>query len=37
MKLKKARNPYPTYSNCVDAAIGAANIVSLFAIKYNAL
>ena len=31
------RNTHPTYSNCVDAAIGADNIVSLFTKKYNAL
>ena len=31
------RNINPTYSNYVDAAIGADNIVSLFANKYNAL
>ena len=28
---------YIIFSNCVDAAIGADNIVSLFANKYNAL
>ena len=37
MKFKKVRNINPTYSNCVDAAIGADNIASLFANKYNAL
>ena len=36
-EIKKVRNINPTYSNCVDAAIGADNIVSLFANKYNAL
>ena len=35
--MKKVRNTYPTYSNCVDAAIVADNTVSLFANKYNAL
>ena len=34
---KKERIINATYSNCVDAAIGADNIVSLFANKYNAL
>ena len=36
-EIKKGRNINQTYSNCVDAAIGADNIVSLFANKYNAL
>ena len=34
---KTVRNINPTYSNCVDAALGADNIVSLCANKYNAL
>ena len=33
---KKKKNINPTYSNCVDSAFGADNIVSLFANKYNA-
>ena len=33
----KSRNINQTYSNCVDAVIGADNIVSLLANKYNAL
>ena len=36
-EIKKVRNINPTYSNCVDAAIGTDNIISLFANKYNAL
>ena len=36
-EIKKVRNINPTYSNCVDVAIGVGNIVSLFANKYNAL
>ena len=36
-EIKKVRNINPTYSNCVDAAIGADNIVSLFANNHNAL
>ena len=36
-EIKKVRNINPIYSNCVDTAIGADNIVSSFANKYNAL
>ena len=39
LNLFKGRNIHPTYSNCVDAAIGAANIVSLLVnnILYNSV
>ena len=35
--MKKYIYINPTHSNCVEAAIGAYNFVSLFANKYNAL
>ena len=36
-EIKKVRHINPTYSNCVDAAIGVNYIVSLFANTYTAL